>query len=269
MTLAQLIRNNRLKLGISQFELAQKLGVSQAAIGQWEREVTAPRSKHIPGLAKIFNIDVSQVVAAADELQKHQQERAGDWAGVPLDNESLKSSPTVSAAYRRQMENPGRDDNDRLLMMLADHGKESRFFDDSLFELLSNMGVQGKRNVRIEGRQKRTWVVDYASEKSIIEVKHLMRTSSLQLMIPNLLWTLSLVRAVVGSDHNFVALLRLPAAQHGDQKQTDSIIRMKAAIELHALDAALVGLKLRAVDTVEEAAKWIVDIEQEDMIDLE
>ncbi|MET3132886.1 transcriptional regulator with XRE-family HTH domain [Oxalobacteraceae bacterium GrIS 1.11] len=258
MTLAQLIRLNRQKLGISQLELAQKLGVSQAAIGQWEREVTAPRAKNFPELSKIFDIDVEQIIAAADELETYQRERPR--YGEPDD--TREESHPLSASTRGQIAWANSQyENEHIL--LARHKEDSKRFDDELFDLLPNMGLLGNRNVRINGLASRSWVADYASERSIIEVKHPIRSSSLQMILPNTLWTLTLLRAVRGVDQNYMAIIRLPSVHNDDQDRFNSNHRMRGAIERHALDASLVGLKLRAVESVEEAAKWITEAEHD------
>ena len=48
------IRNRRLEIGLSQEELAKKLGVNQTAISQWERGVALPSCEKLPEISKVL-----------------------------------------------------------------------------------------------------------------------------------------------------------------------------------------------------------------------
>jgi transcriptional regulator with XRE-family HTH domain len=53
------IELNRRKIGMTQYELAEKLGVSQPTVGYWERCERMPRMEHMARIAKLFNVNVS------------------------------------------------------------------------------------------------------------------------------------------------------------------------------------------------------------------
>jgi len=55
---AEKLRNIRKKFSITQMELASMLGVSDRAVSKWEKGISAPSSKHMLLLGKIFNISV-------------------------------------------------------------------------------------------------------------------------------------------------------------------------------------------------------------------
>ena len=61
------IREKRIKSNTSQAILAEKLGVTQGAISQWENGTAFPRSEIVPKLAKILNCSI-------DDLFKNEEE---------------------------------------------------------------------------------------------------------------------------------------------------------------------------------------------------
>lgn len=58
MKLGDLIRQRRTELGLSQAELARLIGVSRAAVGQWEGDITAPTRKNMPSVAKALQLQL-------------------------------------------------------------------------------------------------------------------------------------------------------------------------------------------------------------------
>lgn len=59
-SVADLIRAGRKKLGISQRELASKLGVSRGLVGQWENETTGVTVQKLIQLCQFFHVDATQ-----------------------------------------------------------------------------------------------------------------------------------------------------------------------------------------------------------------
>ena len=49
------IKELREKVGFSQQELANRMGVLQSAVCNWENEVALPRSRQLPELARVLN----------------------------------------------------------------------------------------------------------------------------------------------------------------------------------------------------------------------
>jgi transcriptional regulator with XRE-family HTH domain len=62
-------RRKRLAAGLTQQQLADRLGVSQSAVVNWEREKNRdiPQAEHFPKLAKIFGISAEEVTHLFDE----------------------------------------------------------------------------------------------------------------------------------------------------------------------------------------------------------
>lgn len=54
----------RKKLNMSQKELADKLGVTQGAISQWENGITSPRIEKLIELAKLLGCSIDDLFAA-------------------------------------------------------------------------------------------------------------------------------------------------------------------------------------------------------------
>ena len=53
----------RLSSGLSQMKLAEKLGVTQAAVSMWERVVAKPDIFNVWALSKIFRVSVKKVIS--------------------------------------------------------------------------------------------------------------------------------------------------------------------------------------------------------------
>lgn len=56
------IREARKKAGYTQEEIAKTLGVTQAAVNQWESGATRPRLEHIKKLSDILKIPVTELI---------------------------------------------------------------------------------------------------------------------------------------------------------------------------------------------------------------
>ena len=56
------IRKLRRDKGLSQFELAELLGINQSAVAQWETGKTAPNFKRLKKLAEILDCSVDDLM---------------------------------------------------------------------------------------------------------------------------------------------------------------------------------------------------------------
>ncbi|MCH5204033.1 MAG: helix-turn-helix transcriptional regulator [Oscillospiraceae bacterium] len=71
----------RNKFGITQADLARRLGISRSAVNSWEMGLSIPQLKHVIEMARIFNTTVDgmlntseQVVVNITELSEKEQQ---------------------------------------------------------------------------------------------------------------------------------------------------------------------------------------------------
>lgn len=68
MNIADTIRQLRTELGMTQEQVARRLGVSAPAVNKWERGVSYPDITLIPALARLLNTDANTLLAFEHEL---------------------------------------------------------------------------------------------------------------------------------------------------------------------------------------------------------
>ena len=73
-TLGMMIASLRKENGMTQFELAEKMGVTDKAVSKWERDLSCPDVNTIPKLAEVFGISVDELMQikakSQDEAKK-------------------------------------------------------------------------------------------------------------------------------------------------------------------------------------------------------
>lgn len=72
-TLGMMIASLRKENGMTQLDLAEKMGVTDKAVSKWERDLSYPDVNSIPKLAEIFGIsvdDLMQIKAEAKGSEK-------------------------------------------------------------------------------------------------------------------------------------------------------------------------------------------------------
>jgi ribosome-binding protein aMBF1 (putative translation factor) len=75
MCLAFFIRRARYSRGLSQEELARKLGVSRATLANWETDRFLPSFKYWPKLQWVLRIPLAELVNAREEKRSERLER--------------------------------------------------------------------------------------------------------------------------------------------------------------------------------------------------
>lgn len=73
-TIGKRIMKNRKRLGLTQDQLAEKLGVTAQAVSKWENDQSCPDISVIPQLADIFGITTDELLGRQPETQVHQGE---------------------------------------------------------------------------------------------------------------------------------------------------------------------------------------------------
>ncbi len=77
----------RERAGLTQAEVAERLGVSKALPGHWERGVKTPSLAKIQAVAKLLNVSVSWLMddQIGDERREYETQSADSLAGVLSD----------------------------------------------------------------------------------------------------------------------------------------------------------------------------------------
>ena len=61
-TLGALIAQTRKEKGMTQLELAEKLGVTDKAVSKWERELSCPDIQSLPTLAEALGLSLEELM---------------------------------------------------------------------------------------------------------------------------------------------------------------------------------------------------------------
>ena len=73
-TLGMMIASLRKENGMTQFELAEKMGVTDKAVSKWERDLSCPDVNTIPKLAEVFGISVDELMQIKAESQNESKQ---------------------------------------------------------------------------------------------------------------------------------------------------------------------------------------------------
>lgn len=68
-TLGAMIASLRKEQGMTQLELAEKMGVTDKAVSKWERDVSCPDISSLPKLAEVFDVSVDQLMQVKSKSQ--------------------------------------------------------------------------------------------------------------------------------------------------------------------------------------------------------
>lgn len=68
-TLGKMIASFRKENGMTQLELADKMGVTDKAVSKWERDLSCPDINSLPKLAEIFGVSVDQLIQIRSKTQ--------------------------------------------------------------------------------------------------------------------------------------------------------------------------------------------------------
>ena len=74
MDLAERLTLLRKENGISQLELAEKLGVSRQAVSRWETGASIPSTDKLISLSKLYSVSMAYLIGEEDATQKNDIE---------------------------------------------------------------------------------------------------------------------------------------------------------------------------------------------------
>ncbi|MBE6570184.1 MAG: helix-turn-helix domain-containing protein [Ruminococcaceae bacterium] len=105
--IGQRIAKLRKNLGLTQAELADKLGVSHQAVSQWERSETLPDILTLPRIADVFGESISYLLGITETAQAEKKE---DTADQPDDSSHENGNDAIVydiAGVRVEISNAG------------------------------------------------------------------------------------------------------------------------------------------------------------------
>ena len=83
-TFGRMISSLRKEKGMTQLELAEKMGVTDKAVSKWERDLSFPDINSIPKLAEVFEVSIDELMQVKsetkDNITKNKVEEIVDTA---------------------------------------------------------------------------------------------------------------------------------------------------------------------------------------------
>ena len=76
-SLGMMIASLRKENGMTQLELAAKMGVTDKAVSKWERDLSCPDVNTIPKLAEVFRISVDELMQVRAESDTSEKKDIG------------------------------------------------------------------------------------------------------------------------------------------------------------------------------------------------
>ena len=76
-TLGTMISELRKQHGMTQLELAEKMGVTDKAVSKWERDLSCPDINSVPTLAEILGVSVEELIQTKREAEAPASKVAG------------------------------------------------------------------------------------------------------------------------------------------------------------------------------------------------
>lgn len=76
----RMIKTLRIARGLTQFELAEKMGVSQATVGMWETGGRTPRFSKIPKLAEVLGCSIPDLFKGENSSEDMESNSGNGYA---------------------------------------------------------------------------------------------------------------------------------------------------------------------------------------------
>ena len=84
-TLGMMIAELRKEKGMTQLELAEKMGVTDKAVSKWERDLSCPDINSLPNLAEILGVTVDELMQIKREAENPKQSPKENWNALCRD----------------------------------------------------------------------------------------------------------------------------------------------------------------------------------------
>ena len=96
-TFGTMIAALRKEQGMTQLELAEKMGVTDKAVSKWERDLSFPDVNSIPKLAEIFNVTVDEMMhVKADKKENTEGSKITGIINIALKGVALAMGIAVA-----------------------------------------------------------------------------------------------------------------------------------------------------------------------------
>lgn len=107
MNLGNNLFNARKKSGLSQEDVAEKLGVSRQTISKWETDETLPDIRQAKRMARLYNLSLDELIAFDPDVKELEEviERTSEEVQNKVDWTTLWSKKyPVLASYQKEVE---------------------------------------------------------------------------------------------------------------------------------------------------------------------
>lgn len=99
-TLGAMISSLRKDKGLTQLELAEKMGVTDKAVSKWGRDLSSPDINSIPKLAEIFEISVDKLMQVqTNEKENKSKEKVNKIVDTVLKGIGVAMCIAVTVLY--------------------------------------------------------------------------------------------------------------------------------------------------------------------------
>lgn len=78
LTLGKRILYHRKRLGLTQDQLAEKMGVTAQAVSKWEHDLSCPDVTTVPRLAELFGISTDELLGVARPAEETRKSHVGE-----------------------------------------------------------------------------------------------------------------------------------------------------------------------------------------------
>ena len=96
-TFGKRIADLRRENGMTQLELAEKMGVTDKAVSKWERNLSLPDAGSLPRLAEIFQVSVDELMQGKAEENEKPKKCAAPIVSLALKGIALAMGVAVAA----------------------------------------------------------------------------------------------------------------------------------------------------------------------------
>ena len=94
-TFGSMIALLRKEHGLTQLELAEKMGVTDKAVSKWERDLSFPDVNSIPKLAEILNVSVDELMQVKADTKEKSEEKGSEIINIALKGIALAMGVAV------------------------------------------------------------------------------------------------------------------------------------------------------------------------------